>query len=331
VTGNGAPIESSAHTGRDAVLLVHHDLASALRRDVRLAAWLTLHPEVDDVPMDVASLHEHVLRAPPRLIMLEGGAGMATPLALIRRLKSDPTTAITPIVLVTRDDASVGLDAGADDVLVADMSSEEVRARLNAVLRRSERDLDVHPSTRLPGARAIDVELRRRLTLGEGFAAGYADLDHFKEFNDRYGYHHGNRVILLVSKLLHDVVKGRCGTAGFVGHIGGDDFLFVIPLEAMAVVCDDIIAIFDELIPYQYSEQDRDMGYFFGKDRRGQLHRVPLMSLSIGVVTTQSRRFTLVSEVSDLATEMKTYAKGRPGSLWAVDRRGGEQGTRNAP
>src|SRR5881394_1304966 len=69
----------------------------------------------------------------------------------------------------------------------------------------------------------------RRLTAGDQFAMCYADLDHFKEFNDRYSYYDGDRVIRILAKILHDVVKGMCREEGFVGHIGGDDFIFVIP------------------------------------------------------------------------------------------------------
>ena len=71
--------------------------------------------------------------------------------------------------------------------------------------------------------------------------------------------------------------------------------------------------MFDTLIPLQYNEQDRRAGYFFGKDRRGQLHRVPLMTLSIGIVTNRHRRFAHPAQVSELATEMKSYAKTLPG------------------
>lgn len=187
-------------------------------------------------------------------------------------------------------------------------------------------DRDTQPSTRLPGGEAIEAELERRVCGGSAFAVGYVDLDHFKEFNDRYGYHEGDRVIRMVARLLHDVVKGWCGESGFVGHIGGDDFIFAIPREAMPTICDDIVEAFSELSPWQYSEQDRRMGYFFGKDRRGQLHRVPLMTLSIGVVTNQRRHFSRGGEVSALASEMKSYAKTLPGSVWAVDRRQDEPG-----
>jgi hypothetical protein len=86
-------------------------------------------------------------------------------------------------------------------------------------------------------------------------------------------------------------------------------------------VCEEIVSIFDTLIPYQYSEQDRRAGYFFGKDRRGQLHRVPLMTVSIGVVTNERRRFGHAAQVSALATEMKSYAKTLPGSVYSIDRR----------
>ena len=65
----------------------------------------------------------------------------------------------------------------------------------------------------------------------------YADLDHFKEFNDRYSYYDGDRVIRILAKILHDVVKGICGEEGFVGHIGGDDFIFVIPTTYISEVC----------------------------------------------------------------------------------------------
>ena len=157
------------------------------------------------------------------------------------------------------------------------------------MLVRTERDVSVHPSTRLPGTTEIERDMRRRLDSGEEFAVCYADLDHFKEFNDRYSYYDGDRVIYMLSRILHDVVKGLLGPRGFVGHIGGDDFIFV-PATEISPVCSEILEVFDTLIPLQYNEQDRRAGYFFGKDRRGQLHRVPLMTLSIGIVTNRHRQ-----------------------------------------
>jgi GGDEF domain-containing protein len=192
--------------------------------------------------------------------------------------------------------------------------------------------VSVHPSTRLPGTTEIEREIRRRLETQQEFAVCYADLDHFKEFNDRYSYYDGDRVIYLLSRILHDVVKGMLGPRGFVGHIGGDDFIFIIPAADIHLVCTEVLGVFDALIPLQYNEQDRRAGYFFGKDRRGQLHRVPLMTLSIGIVTNKHRRFAHPAQVSELATEMKSYAKTLPGSVFVVDRRqGAETDARPAP
>ncbi len=264
------------------------------------------------------------LRSRPGVVIFDARTAAPESLSALKRLKADSYTAVVPCAFMSDDGAdamAAGFDAGADEVITKSTPDESVVPRLDAMIRRSERDLSVHPSTRLAGAAAIELEIGKRLGTGEAFAVCYADLDHFKEFNDRYSYNHGDRVIRILAKLLHDVVKGLCGERGFIGHIGGDDFIFIIPYNMIPEVCGEIIATFDILAPYQYSEQDRKAGYFFGKDRRGHLDRVPLMTLSIGVVTNLKRNLTSAALVSQLATEMKTYAKSLPGSVYTVDRR----------
>ena len=128
------------------------------------------------------------------------------------------------------------------------MDEDEKLLRLTTVVERAERDVGVHPTTRLPGTAMIERDIAKRLATGEQFAVCYADIDNFKEFNDRYGYTHGDRVILLVSKILRDVVKAMAPT-GFIGHIGGDDFIFNVPLDIFETCCREIISIFDTLIP----------------------------------------------------------------------------------
>ena len=273
-------------------------------------------------PEDVVAT---ALRGRPRVILFDGrGTCEAPALALLRRIKSDAYTGVIPAVVLTDSDprcVESAFAAGADEVLSPSFPDAEASIRLDVVLRRSDRDVMVHPSTRLPGAVEIDAEIGRRMTADVPFACCYADLDHFKEYNDRYSYYQGDKVIRILSLILHDVVKGICGSEGFVGHIGGDDFIFVIPISPVHDVCAEIIDVFDNLIPLQYSDEDRKAGYFFGKDRRGQVHRVPVMTVSIGVVTTERRRFTHAAQVSALATEMKSYAKTLPGSVYSIDRR----------
>ena len=264
------------------------------------------------------------LRGRPEVAIFDARTQADPSLAACRRLKGDPYTGVVPGGVLAADGGAMlaaAFQAGADEVLVPNMPSDEAVLRLDVMLRRADRDVHVHPSTRLPGAPEIEAEIGRRLAAGEKFAACYADLDHFKEYNDRYSYYEGDRVIRILAKILHDVVRGYCPEDGFVGHIGGDDFIFIVPVRSAPEICQEIVSIFDALVPCQYSEQDRHAGYFFGKDRRGQLHRVPLMTVSIGVVTNERRTFGHPAQVSELATEMKSYAKTLPGSVYVVDRR----------
>lgn len=259
----------------------------------------------------------------PQCIIADGSGGSAS-IKLCETLKSDPFTAIVPLVFALPESDDVftlsGLEAGADEVLTSAMGREEQRLRLGVTLHRADRDVSVHPTTRLPGTVQIERDMNERMLRDEIFAVCYADLDHFKEFNDRYGYNDGDHVILLVSRILRDIVRGRA-PGGFVGHIGGDDFIFTVSIDDYVTCCEEIIDVFDELIPYQYSESDRQAGYFLGKDRRGNVNRIPLMTLSIGVVTNKYRKFTHTARISELATEMKAYAKTLDGSVYAVDRR----------
>lgn len=272
---------------------------------------------------DVGALVNRTLPAGIVVDMSDEKAG----LDVCGTLKSDPFSAIVPVALIAapgREDLVLsGLEVGADEVLTGGMEEREQILRLRMLLHRADRDVSVHPTTRLPGTIQIERDIGERMRRGETFAVCYADLDHFKEFNDRYGYNEGDRVIRVLARVLRDVVKGHVPEA-FVGHIGGDDFIFNVPLDRMRLCCEEIIEVFDLIIPFQYTAEDQRAGYFLGRDRRGNIVWVPLMTLSIGVVTNEHQVFEHTARVSELATEMKTFAKKLPGSVYAVDRRQGE-------
>ena len=287
-------------------------------------AWLDERQLVAQYVRTADDLMAIALRSRPRVVMFDARADSSTCDEACRRLKRDSYTGIVPCVYFSAPTPAAieaAFAAGADEVVHDASRVDEARVRMAVLLRRSDRDVYVHPSTRLPGTIEIEAEITRRMRASTPFAVCYADLDHFKEYNDRYSYYDGDRVIRMLARILHDVVKGICGEDGFVGHIGGDDFIFIVPAATVNETCSEIVFIFDTLVPYQYSEQDRRAGYFFGKDRRGQLHRVPLMTVSIGVVSNERRHFATAAQVSELATEMKSYAKTLTGSVYTIDRR----------
>ena len=287
----------------------------------RFAGTGGLELEAVDRPEEV---HAVLNRTFPGCVVLDGSGDRAELTALCQSLKADSFMGIVPVVVLLTDggaEAAAGyLAAGADEVLRGDLPDDEKLLRLVQLLHRADRDVSVHPTTRLPGTNHIARDMQQRLSAGQKFAVCYADLDHFKEFNDRYGYAFGDGVIRMLSRILRDIVRGLA-PGGFVGHIGGDDFIFNVSLDYLEATCDAIIELFDELIPYQYTEEDRKAGYFLGKDRRGNIHRIPLMALSIGVVTNQFQDFEHTGQISELAAEMKSYAKSLPGSKYVVDRR----------
>jgi diguanylate cyclase (GGDEF)-like protein len=268
-----------------------------------------------------------VSRAYPAALVIDGTEPADQALELCRQIKSEAFTAVVPVIIyvesVGEGTAAAALEAGADEVLTPELTKRESDLRISLALRRAERDVSVHPTTRLPGTVQIERDFADRLRSGQKFAVCYADIDHFKEFNDRYGYHRGDRVILIVSRILRDIVRAHA-PGSFVGHIGGDDFIFSVPLETMRICCEEILDLFDTLMPLQYTEEDRLRGHYQGRDRRGQTYEVPLMSLSIGVVTNELRELTHTAEISELATEMKSYAKTFAGSIYVVDRRSGQ-------
>jgi GGDEF domain-containing protein len=275
---------------------------------------------------DAAELAVRVGRMYPAALVLDGTPPAGDALGLCGQVKREAFTSVVPVIVYLaaesgdEEGAAAALEAGADEVLNGGLSEREYGLRLRMALRRAERDVSVHPTTLLPGTVQIERDIAERLRSGEKFAVCYADLDHFKEFNDRYGYNNGDRVILILSRILREVVRAH-SPAAFVGHIGGDDFIFNAPLEDFRRCCEEVIQVFGELIPLQYNQEDRERGYFLGKDRRGEVYQVPLMTLSIGVVTNEHRSFVHTAQISELATEMKAYAKTFSGSIYVVDRR----------
>ena len=143
-----------------------------------------------------------VLRGHPCLLFVDGNGARPEGVSLVSRLKLDAFTAIVPVAVLAADhhaeQVQAWFGAGADEVITGIFSPAEQRSRLDAMLVRTERDVSVHPSTRLPGTTEIEREIRRRLESETEFAVCYADLDHFKEFNDRYSYYDGDRVIYLL-------------------------------------------------------------------------------------------------------------------------------------
>ncbi|MCD6229003.1 MAG: diguanylate cyclase [Candidatus Omnitrophica bacterium] len=259
-------------------------------------------------------------------LLLIDSIGSST-IDICKKVRSDFTLRHIPIIVIVEKENTIekikAIYAGADDYVEKPINAGELLTRIKANLWRANRDLDANPLTKLPGNVSIFRELEKRLRDNEFFCVGYADLDKFKEYNDYYGFEWGDRVIKHTAKILANALKEVGLPNDFLGHIGGDDFIFITGWETINNVCENIIENFDKTIPSFYKEEDIKKGYIVVKNRLGKVTSIPILTISIGVVTNERRSLTHVGQIIQMATELKTYAKTFSKSLYIIDRRRG--------
>ncbi|MDR1125154.1 MAG: diguanylate cyclase [Deltaproteobacteria bacterium] len=208
-----------------------------------------------------------------------------------------------------------------DDFFILPGSDEEFKTRLDLVIRRSRRSLDTNPLTRLPGNTSIIHYLQACIDRREEFSMGYCDLDFFKSFNDRYGFARGDEVLMMTARVILNTLRQVSPTNYFVGHIGGDDFIFALPADLAEEACKKIIIAFDSIVPQFYDLEDRLKGGIISLDRQGVLRSFPIMAISIAVVANHKGKLKHVGEASQIAMNLKKKAKEDVKSSYVLDRR----------
>jgi diguanylate cyclase (GGDEF)-like protein len=249
---------------------------------------------------------------------------------LTRRLRAEPLTSALPVIMLTAKsmtvDKVVGLTAGVDDYLVKPFDTAELIARVSSTLRRNKEFREVSPLTGLPGNARVRREIVDRMKAGTDYSVGYIDIDRFKSVNDVYGFDRGDEFITALARSLHRAVATSGKPPVFLGHIGGDDFVFICAPDQVLPLTKRAVTDFENSADQLYDPEDARRGYIEVPDRRGNKQRAALVTLSIGVAESKSggRRFTDPRVVVAVASEMKKVAKSQPGSYVAIDRRRGD-------
>jgi diguanylate cyclase (GGDEF)-like protein len=242
---------------------------------------------------------------------------------LLNSFKEDPLFAGVPVLAIL-DEEQTTVDwetIQADDYIQRRFIEAEILMKAQLCILRSTRVVEVNPLTRLPGNIAINRQIQQRIDNHRLFAMAYVDLDHFKPFNDNYGFSRGDDVLKITGRLIMNIVKGNYPQSSFVGHIGGDDFVFITEPSIMEDICRDLIDAFDHIIPTFYDSEDRQAGFIQSKDREGHVKMFPFLSITIGVVYADGQYYTHYGEVTEIASEMKQFAKKRAGSCYKINRR----------
>ncbi len=188
----------------------------------------------------------------------------------------------------------------------------------NLQIRRAHNS---NPLTGLPGNLVIEDKLKELIQAKEPFAVMYLDLDNFKAYNDKYGFEHGDKVLLVTSQILSQSI-GKAGSADdFLGHIGGDDFIIITKPENVPGIADYILNVFDREIRGLYQPDDLAQGYIEGKNRKGQPEHFSIMSISIAAVSNRFQMFSNYLEIAEIAADLKKLAKQQACSCIVYDRR----------
>lgn len=242
-----------------------------------------------------------------------------------RELRKDVLLSHVPIIMLTGKgdvkDMVSGINAGADDYLIKPFEPDTLLARISMIMKRTTRNLDANPLTHLPGNASIMEEFQNLISANSPFAVGYCDLDKFKIYNDKYGFEKGDDVIKATARVIIEAARKAAGPGIFVGHIGGDDFIFACPDDKADAIGQELINLFDKTTPEFYSAEDHNAGYIMGKDRQGNETKAGLMTISIGIVSSVNSPITHVAQIGEIGAELKKFAKMQEKSNFVRDRR----------
>lgn len=257
---------------------------------------------------------------PPDLLIVDLSTDAGCGTGIISTLRGDSFFSAIPIIglLKTIDGDSPDWSCcPIDDFIGLPLDFNELFSRISLALFRLKRIFDNNPLTRLPGNTSIQRGIET--AIGTSTAVCYIDIDHFKSYNDAYGFSHGDEVIRMTARIMFNAVHAAGG--GFCGHIGGDDFVCIVPLDRAESVCQTIITHFDMIVLDLFDEETKLRGYYCGTNRKGEEENIPLLSLSIGVVPLNMPKLLHAAKVSEVAAELKKLAKGSSGSRYVVDNR----------
>jgi diguanylate cyclase (GGDEF)-like protein len=249
----------------------------------------------------------------PHLIVLDIMLPDMDGYAVCKQLRTTTRTSHIPIIFLTqkdeRSDKIAGLELGADDYITKPFDIEELKLRVTNAIARQERESQTDPRTGLPSGRLIEDHLRRIIRT-QDWALLDCRLMHFDRFKDVYGFIVGDEVLRFTALLLGEVVD-EAGTANdFIGHPGGDNFVVITTSEAAPRIRDRLKARFNAEVLTHYSYVDRERGYILAKGQEGGEVQEPLMALSVGLVTSDTRQFSDIREITEMAAEARRQDAG---------------------
>lgn len=260
---------------------------------------------------------------PPDLLIIDLASDCNAGTTIITALRSDSFFSTIPIIGLVSDrdyDSFPWETYPLDDFVFLPLNFSELFCRIALSFSRLKRIFDNNPLTRLPGNTSIQRAIED--AMGKPQAVCHVDINHFKPYNDAFGFSHGDEVLRMLARIMFNAVRDAGG--GFCGHIGGDDFVFIVSLAQLESVCKTVIDHFDQIVLDLFDEATKRQGYYNGTNRKGEMEKIPLLSISIAAVPMNSDKIRHVAKVAEVAAELKKLAKESEKSQYLVDQRKSE-------
>ena len=261
----------------------------------------------------------------PALIVINEDAIDRDVIDLCRKIRKDEDNNITPVIVVSskrsREHRVRILRESVEYFIKKPVDEQYLYYTVKNLNRLLSSNRRVSPLTGLPGNVQIHAELKKRIVRGEPFSVLYLDLDNFKAYNDVYGFLKGDQIIEFTADTIVKSIHSDELENTFVGHIGGDDFVAIVPGTNCEKLCQNIISYFDVNVVRYFTDEDIEKGYIEVANRKGIIEQFPLTSLSIGVVVADKGRFHNILEIGEVGAQVKHAAKSVMGSSYAIDKR----------
>lgn len=231
----------------------------------------------------------------PNLIVLDILLPDVDGYSLCAELRNALRTSRIPIIFLTqkdsRSDKITGLELGADDYVTKPFDIEELRLRIQNAITRARIESLTDPRTGLPTNRVIEDQLQRLIQL-EDWALIDCGINYFDEYRRQYGYVLADEALCDTASLIDQVSAGFPDTGHFVGHTGGDNFLIITSCDCAEQLMMELRGAFQRSVGRHYTDTDRQRGYLIPQRNGQQALRVPLMSLSLGLVSSSCAEFS---------------------------------------
>lgn len=235
----------------------------------------------------------------------------------LRRVLPNNTTlsALARSLYVSREGMEPWVVVGADGTYLGSVQPMSLVAQ---ILTHREHGANLHPLSQLQTGPSLRQAIESRLTGPRRMALIYIDLDHFKSFNDRYGFIRGDAMIRTLAEILRRIFVGKPNQ--LLGHIGGDDFILVMEdsdgdTTLVRRQLEAVIVQFHALASHLYDPEDLDRGFFVTED--GKEH--PIAGVSVAVVNGSTGELPNSIAAAERAAYLKKLGKAEWGSVIVVE------------